>query len=99
MATVNVNIHVRGDERIRDEQYEDGSIALAIEAGPLSPESPVLIHLPFDDEDALLVTDLFAAALDNARSRVEARRLRRDHWGRLAGGLDGAGADVEAYRG
>lgn len=57
-------------------------------------EGELVLFMPHDDEQALTLLDRLEAALDNAVSAV---RLRQQH--RESGALEGAGIEVEAYRG
>lgn len=94
-----LGIHLVGEDVPRDGENSAGGIYLAIDGdGPDTPA--VTLWMPDDDDEAVLAVEMLTAALDNVASRVQARRLQREHRARLAaGGLEGAGASVQAYRG
>ena len=99
MAYTTIGIHLRGDERISEGQAApEGAVYLAIDGGDEAPA--VTIYFPHADEDALLAVSMLEAALDNVSSRIQARKLARENRARLStGGMNGAGASVQAYRG
>lgn len=82
---------------VRASTTPDG-MAVRLELGARTrvgiPTAGVTIALPSEDDEALVLLDLFSAAIDNAVSAVRIRQDRRE-----GAALEGAGASVEAYRG
>lgn len=94
-----IGIHLVGEDVPHDGENSTGSIYLAIDGdGPATPA--LTLWMPEGDDEATLTVELLSAALDNVSSRIQARRLQREHRARLAaGGLEGAGSSVQAFRG
>jgi hypothetical protein len=78
MASVTVNVHLRGSEDVRSTDQSD-SIYVVLAPDPQDEPrgQEVAIFLPSNDEDAMLALEILGAALDNAGSLVEARKSRR----------------------
>lgn len=72
------------------------SAGINIVIRPVEGGQQLVLTLPSEDEDAMIMLDQIEAALDNAHSLARIRQLRREEFN---DGLLGAGSSVEAYRG
>lgn len=84
MATATVGIHLRGSEKLGAD-YARGNplgtdtvyLRLDVDRTDEPGGNDLVVFLPHNDEDALLVLELLEASVDNLRSYVELRKSDR----------------------
>lgn len=97
-----IGVHLTGGITVRDAETDAGDLYVSID-GENVTEPHLTLWIPTRDDDAELAISLLQAAIDNASSRIAARRRRREieaSGEQIVGfvgvvrGWDGAGSNV-----